>query len=100
MTKTAAGDFRDQKRVRAWARDIAYDLKPPDDGAARGWLAGHGPLHSEPPAVQGTSATGKATRSLRCPATTRATGAGGWAVQEGRCGLLVDIGHAVAVPRS
>ncbi|MER7208816.1 flavodoxin domain-containing protein [Streptosporangium sp. NPDC000239] len=27
MAKTAAGDFRDAERVRAWARDIAYDLK-------------------------------------------------------------------------
>ncbi|GAA3113269.1 flavodoxin domain-containing protein [Streptosporangium carneum] len=27
MARTAAGDFRDPERVRAWARDIAYDLK-------------------------------------------------------------------------
>ncbi|MEV7007528.1 flavodoxin domain-containing protein [Streptosporangium sp. NPDC051022] len=27
MAKTAAGDFREPERVRAWARDIAYDLK-------------------------------------------------------------------------
>ncbi|GHE38446.1 flavodoxin [Streptosporangium violaceochromogenes] len=27
MARTAAGDFRDRERVRAWARDIAYELK-------------------------------------------------------------------------
>ncbi len=27
MARTAAGDFRDPERIRAWARDIAYDLK-------------------------------------------------------------------------